>query len=248
MVKLSMFRTIPLAMGLFCGAIALPPQSVQAAVIADSVQDFSDQQGQDGWYYGYYEIPKNQTAFSSIPTSTFQEMKYFDSGQFWEETIDQPNETQYDPSTQYTWTMLNNVMGHPATFPDTENHWAVRRWVSDFAGDVTISGRFGDINSQSNDGTIGYIFLDGAKIYEQATNNFTVFNYSLQQTLAVGSVLDFAINPEGNDLSDSTQFTAQIQTVPPTSVPTPALLPGLIGFGVSVLKKRRERFGQASQA
>jgi hypothetical protein len=68
------------------------------------------------------------------------------------------------------WTSLTADGGHPnginnngATWQPVE-HWAVRRWKSDYDGQVSISGLIADLNSGGGNGVIGQIFVDNKEV------------------------------------------------------------------------------------
>ena len=60
---------IAVAVALFC--VTLSPRFSQAQIVADSVAEHSGVQGQDGWFYGYYDgdsnIPFSQNDFEEFP-------------------------------------------------------------------------------------------------------------------------------------------------------------------------------------
>ncbi len=62
----------------------------------------------------------------------------------------------------------------------------------------------------------------------------------LQFSLVGGEPAGFAI--------DNVRFGTTGQVIPPTAVPTPALLPGLIGLGMGVLRKRKAEAAEGSEA
>ena len=137
-------RSFLLAVTLF--AIAL---STNADSIFDSVAEFSGTQGQDNWYYGYYD-GDNASPFTS---SDFEEMPQFINDNQW--IIHRGDPTGY-------WTTLSASGGHPNGpvgnyYQDTE-HWAVRRWVSDVAGTLQIEGNLSK-SSTFGDGTINNVFV-----------------------------------------------------------------------------------------
>lgn len=213
----------------FPGLGLIAPAQAASVTLADSVADFSGTQGtQPGqWQYGYYQTPNDANSFAP--------MSYDASNAIWEETPNRPASTYNGTDS---WTMLNKTSGHPSSFPNGQR-WAVRRWISNYAGSVTVSGVFGDINVQGN--VLGRILLNG--IQHQSFPSAVLgsdINYSFVATLAQGDRLDLALDPNGPDANDSATFTALIQTNP-TAVPTPALLPGLMAFGAGMIKKRREQ-------
>ncbi|WP_143467640.1 PTPA-CTERM sorting domain-containing protein [Leptolyngbya ohadii] len=47
---------------------------------------------------------------------------------------------------------------------------------------------------------------------------------------------------------DNLRFGTTGQVIPPTEIPTPALLPGLVGMGLAVLRKRKDEENQATES
>lgn len=194
---------------MFLGAQA----SRAAPILADSVTEFSGVQGQNNWYYGYYATPG--------ASSSFTQMAYFDAvggtvggsgGPWWEETTTQ--------GAGATWTLLWATGGHPGGPLISPLHWAVRRWVSEVSGSITISGTLQDADGGGGNGVFGRILVDGVEVYTgrvDAISGPATLAYSIDTVVSVGSVVDFAIDPNGNELYDSTIFTAKIAGVPEPS-------------------------------
>lgn len=202
-----------------------------AAIIADSVQEFSGIQGQDNWTYGYYSDTFNP--------SGFQEMGIFNpvsAPDVWVVDFD-------EPSPIY-WTLLNSIGGHPngTSTPaqrDRVEHWAVRRWTSEVNGLITMSGNIADLDpggGAGSNGVAGRIFVGDAEIFSVTINNgdSVGFDYTAIVNVTIGTTIDFVIDPLfSNDSFDSTRFTAQVEVVP---VPAAVWLfaSGLLGLvGIS---------------
>ena len=92
---------------------------------------------------------------------------------------------------------MTNTGGHPAANgqDDPEVHWAVRRWVSDFDG-RRADQRPVEQRRCSGDGTVGRIFVDGVEVWSELTDGNPV-NFSFDLAISNGSVIDFAIDPDG---------------------------------------------------
>ncbi|MDO8141159.1 MAG: hypothetical protein Q6358_06630, partial [Candidatus Brocadiales bacterium] len=156
-------------------------------IIADSQNEFSGIQGQDNWFYGYYTSCGN--------SSTFTQMTYDTQG-YWEETETQP-----------PWTLLRSSGGNPSA-----DHCAVRRWVSEVNGNITIAGKINKNDISGGDGITGSILVDGAEVWSQyiAYNDSTGVTYEVNATVNVSSLVDFVISPGGSEAYDTSDFTATI--------------------------------------
>lgn len=207
-----------------------PPKLTAGLIVADSVSDFSGTQGQDNWYYGFYD----GDAPAPFSTADFEQMPQF-------------NGTSWFIQDGVFWTSLNATSGHPNGVVTSGGrqpveHWAVRRWMSEVDGLVTISGVFADLNDEGGDGVNVSVIVNGSVVFMQTVSNGqTDTSYSFTTTLSLGSSVDFAIDPLGSDHADRTKFTAMIeaQDAPPV-VPEPSTF-SLMGLGVLTLTVARRR-------
>jgi hypothetical protein len=225
--------TFPFAVAILAAAF---PHLAHAAIIADSVSDFSGTQGQAGWYYGYYTSPFTQ--------STFQQFPYFMPDDWLGNTQDMWEETR---GVGGYYTSLVDEGGHPEGAITTAgrvpvSQWAVRRWVSTVSGNVTIAGALADLDTSAS-GVIGYIILDGNQVWSQTVSNGNNpgpdngISYSITENVQVGSIIDFGISTNGPyDQYDSTYFTATI-----SELPEPASLALFAAGGMCLLGRRRRK-------
>ncbi len=197
------------------------PPSGNPVQIADSVAEFSGNQGSGGWFYGYYvkDADGNSTYeasdFTAFPRGTGNTLN---STNYW-------NGTQWDwPAGNPPWTELTAAGGHPSAENGTAAqpiHWAIRRYVSETNGTIRITGTLAasSVNGTCGDGTIGRIFVDGVEVYQRTVSNLSV-GYSIVVAVNLGSTVDFAIDPGAgnNDFCDATTFTAIIRTAAGNSI------------------------------
>ncbi len=168
------------------------------SVVAGSNTDFSDTQGANNWYYGYFPSG-NVSAFTLLPTYNTQSNQ-------WEHTT-LGSHTALGVGSRYSPNGANNG--------GTEE-WATRRWMSTASGAAEITGHLGKDNpSPLGSGVFGRIYLNHTLIYEHflAGTDFTGVNYAVTATLAVGDILDFAIAPNGIDSFDGSIFSSFISTI-----------------------------------
>ncbi|HKQ36748.1 MAG TPA: lamin tail domain-containing protein [Verrucomicrobiae bacterium] len=194
-----------------------PAPTGVSIVIADSVTEFSGTQGSNNWYYGYWN-KKDDTNFSYQLTDFIQFPRGTDnilsSGNYWNGT-----NWNWPPPADPPWTELTSTGGHPAGAngnPSAAIHWTIRRYVSEAAGTLRLSGTLAASGQSGTcgDGTIGHIFVDGVEVFQRAVFNRSV-GYSILVNASVGSVIDFAIDPGAadNDSCDTTTFTATVRNV-----------------------------------
>jgi len=169
--------------------------SAAKGTLADSVANFSSTQGHAHWLYGYYTSPGKSASFTKFPY--FVNRNWTENPQF--------------PSAP--WTSLSADGGHPNATNSGLVHWAVRRWISQVSGAISISGVYvKETGALGGDGTTGHILVNGKQTWSHnvAGSDAAGVRYAIVARVSVGSVVDFAIDPNSNDLYDSTKFTAVI--------------------------------------
>lgn len=191
----------------FMGAMALAAVAwanpAVGGVLADSYEEYSGVQGQDGWEYGFYdgdvEEPYTPADFEHFPEfGTVESLWYIILG-----------EDAY-------WTIMRQVGGHPNGTTTSENrleveHHAVRRWVSDHDGAVRVTGELLDANSNYGNGVIGRIFLDDTEIWSADIANGEGVKYNFVALVDEGTTIDFVIDPkDDNDWADSSLFFSTV--------------------------------------
>ncbi len=183
-------------------------------VIADSRAEFSEEQGQDNWFYGYYDqrldVEEGDAEYglddfialendgSGVVSVDDETDAWKEWGNYWDSGANKWDLLNNGTVAHGPWTEITQAGGHPGANgqADPSVHWSVRRWISDVEGDVNIDGLLHN-TSASGDGTVGRIFLDGEEVWSEATNGTTV-PVDLDLTLNEGSVIDFAIDPDGS--------------------------------------------------
>jgi hypothetical protein len=190
-----------------------PPSAPR--ILADSVADFSLTQGDYGWYYGSDSGDvadfKQLSRLSVITTFTPPSM---DVWECW------ASETTH-------WTQLFRLGGHPNgtdTSPPSVAvlERAVRRWVSNFAGDVVISGEAAKIDLVDSNGVQALVYVDGVQLFAQtiAGDDGAGVAYEVEASLRVGSNVDFVLDPrDGDDHHDLSRFTGIVTRSDPAALP-----------------------------
>ena len=190
--------------------------------IADSQAEFSEEQGADGWFYGYYDQREDAEAGDGV-YSTDEFIPFLNDGSGF--VLDDPTfdawkdgDNHWDGGkwdllaniapTNGPWTEMTMTGGHPAANAqgDLSVHWAIRRWVSDEEGEFVISGLLNN-GSGNGDGTVGRVLLDGVEIWSAVTDGDST-EVDVPVTLSVGSVLDFVIDPDGTGVYDPADPTS----------------------------------------
>ena len=207
---------ILVSLGFLPGSNSEESTNTTARVIADSVEQFSDKQGANGWSYGYWDQSTDQDYRQE---TDFQLLKHFGddrknglsgrseftTGKLW-----------YLEDGQF-FTSLWAEGGH-ANSPiklgkyAAAKHWAVRRWKSSTTSACTIRGRIGKVMPWGKNWS-GHcrarIIVDGKEVFSEIMDEDGQ-DYSVKVDLEQGSMVDFLIGPEPS--IGVMQFTARIET------------------------------------
>lgn len=187
-----------------------------AALVADSVAEFSGTQGQDGWFYGSYHRTGDRVAgyqpedFLPFPRQEGGHgVSNFWTGGAWDWYAGDP-----------PWIEIGSSFTRPNGSNSGGEQWAIRRWVSAAAGtlQVTWALRKQDPNGS---GVTGRVLHNGAQkdIAIIDGNDVTGVTRSLILTnVSVGDFIDFALAAAGtrnttDDIADGSFFTAKISSV-----------------------------------
>lgn len=219
------------ALATLCGTTVagLGTNPVDTLVIADSLADYGGNQGENGWFYGYYDgdVP------SAFTPDDFELMNVYDEAndRWW-----------VDNGPNGPITLIDSVFMHPnaplgTTEIASDVQWSVRRWVSDINGPVSIDVDMVRGNPEfAGDGIKLHVFVDGLRmlVVDLFANNDAGLSFSLAALVEQGSVIDFAVDPIDNALFDAVRFNAVITS----PVPAPGAL-ALVGLGGLVATRRR---------
>lgn len=176
---------------------------VSAGTIADSVEDFSGEQGLHGWSYGYWDESADPDgvydqagdfrpfpSFGTDPINRLSLRSEFTTGDLW-----------YLEDGRY-YTSLWAEGGHPHGTLDLGSyarakHWVVRRWTSTVDGRIEISGHVGKVMPWGENWTGSCKFLvvaGGERVYEAEVDDGGQ-EYSVSAAVEVGTPVDFLIGP-----------------------------------------------------
>ena len=180
-----------------------------ATVVADSAAEFSGNQGQGGWFYGYHDVTNDTSAPGYNAALDFTPFPGGTSSGAWSETNHWNGSSwDFNPPGAGTgnppWTALGAISVHPNDSVPGGEHHVVRRWVSDVSGAHTLTGSFNNV-SASGDGTTGRVYHDGVEIFSALSNGDSQ-SVNLAVNLSVGDTIDFVVDtgPADNDGSDGT--------------------------------------------
>lgn len=196
------------------------PIDAPARVVADSVAEFSDKQGKNGWYYGYWDRAHDKDG-KYAPGSEFILLEHFGQDSrngLSRNTAFKTGDLWYLSDGQF-YTSLWAKGGHAnssAKLGDYKaaEHWAVRRWISNVSGIVSISGKAGkEMPWGGNWGgeCRALIIVDGETVLSTVMDEHNL-DYMLTVKVQENSVVDFLIAPDPS--IGVVTFTATIQERP----------------------------------
>ena len=194
-----------------------PNDPASPVVVADSVVDWSEtgEQGAGGWYYGYYNISADLD-FIYDPDDFIEFLNdtgpaggaVSPDGNNWTGMIWDLTAAAAGP-----WTTIGREATHPngANSDPFEEHWTMRRWVSDRDANVNLIWHMRKTNLNGA-GVTGYLFVNGEEVdmASIAGRDGTGVTRSVLYALSAGDVVDLALTPIGpnGNTADSSDGSA----------------------------------------
>ncbi len=168
-------------------------------VLANSLEDFSGNQGANGWTYGVY---LGGTLFAPLGNFSLST----DKSAYWSDSYMGLYLTETDQTTSFT--------GYFGATPVA----SVRRWTSNYSGNVQIAGTF-QTEQVGGDGVGAKVVVDGRvlkRVLLGGGNSSTTWKFNLTCAVHQGSTIDFAVDPgSSTDYSyDATAVAATIVSKP----------------------------------
>jgi hypothetical protein len=156
------------------GSASAATPLASGTVLADSARDFSGTQGQGGWSYGDY---------AGGSTTRFEAATIFASNAW---------------SGRYALLAIAEATQHAAIgLNGLGGVAAVRRWTSDYTGNVHVVGSFQDL--RPGGGASGTVLINGRSVVTPpiigAGGGAAVTSFDFVAAVAQGDVIDFAVIP-----------------------------------------------------
>lgn len=178
-------------------------------VLADALSEFQEEQGREGWYYGYW----NESADADGGYDSDRDFSMMELCRYGQERLWQPpgrcGTTRDEPG--YKWTRVGDfALMHPETRPDTE--LPIRRWVSDVSGPARVTLTHW-VSGTTGDGTRALLLLDGRQLWRHdiEPGDRKGVEITLDVDLRVGSVLDQVLHPIGTSADDMTTYSMRVE-------------------------------------
>jgi hypothetical protein len=172
--------------------------------VADSEADFSDTQGENGRWYGYWTAADDPDGRYD-PETDFALMEYCGPN-----TWMAPGTCSLDSMEPgRRWTVnLGNALQHAEVNPYLR--LPVRRWVSDVSGPAHVHAEHSINDGTAGDGTRALLLLDGVEIWRNDADPGTMAEETLEIELEVGSLVEQLLHPRQGQAEDMTHFSITI--------------------------------------
>ncbi len=189
------------------------PLLESGTVAADSIDQFSGVQGQNGWTYGW----SNLTALT-YTTAGFTPFPGGDGQGAWNAATQNWNtaNSQWGASWERGLTTSPNCdLGRDYTLPSLTGGVSspVRRWTSNFSGPAVLSGFFHKV-STGGDATLWQIFVNGTPVLDAdpaaaGMQPYSVLGtlrrFAVPVTLAVDDLVDVVCHANASETSDTSR-------------------------------------------
>lgn len=166
-----------------------------SGLIANSVTEFSGEQGQDNWFYGYRNLTLDEGEEDSYDPNE-------DFIQFGDDDTEWWNGQTWDfPDGNVPWTSIGPQDTHPNGDNNGELHWTVRRWVAEQSAKMSLRWSIRKTNANCGNGVTGGIFVNGQQL-DSATiafNDGVGVERVIEATISQGDFVDFIHSPLGED-------------------------------------------------
>ncbi|MEE3180706.1 MAG: hypothetical protein VX288_02265 [Planctomycetota bacterium] len=183
-----------------------PTDPGSPVVLADSVADWADdgEQGVNNWFYGYYNLTLDDDFFYSEDDLIEFVNDFGPAGGVVSPGGNHWTGAQWDLLGEALgpWTMLGREETHPngGNSEPFEEHWTIRRWVSDRDSVVALIWHMRKTSS-GGDGVTGYLFVNGEEVDTASIAGSDVEGVMRSQVVSLqeGDVVDLALTPIGPD-------------------------------------------------
>lgn len=193
---------------------------------ANSIEQFSGNQGQDGWSYGYRNLTADGGAQDYDPVANFIPFTGGDTGEVWDGTTQQWSGSQWDLNTAAAgpWSELGRENVHPNSSPV---HWVIRRWSASSLSQVTPLGLRYHVrksNTGCGNGVTAGIYINGQQrdvVLIGAADGAGVTR-TFYANVAPSDVVDLILSPRGADGSnadgcDGSNYSLMVDSLLPTT-------------------------------
>jgi hypothetical protein len=195
-------------------AIGFETEASPPLLVADSATEFSGNQGQDNWFYGYYNKTLDGGGGAVYQASNFVAFPKNDGpwavDNFW-------TGVQWDwYAGNPPWIEIGRSNVHPQASSGLEL-WAIRRWVSEVSSTIRVDWFLAKANTAGGDGVTGRIFQNNTQrdsAFITGVNGAGTNRSIIITNVQVGDTIDIALDAGAADGSDGSYMTVRIYALP----------------------------------
>lgn len=192
-------KTIVILAAALTLAAAFP---AQAGIIATSTTEFSGVQGQNGWTYGYREVPAAGASENYDPDRDFIPFAGGDGQGEWNGSTQQWTGTGWKAGD-------GSELTGTSSRPGGSSRWTVRRWQSELTqkGPVSLKWTLAKDDVTCGNGVTGALYLNG-QLADKTTIAFdraTTVTRTFYALLCPADRVDLVLRPLGTDGTDDAQ-------------------------------------------
>jgi hypothetical protein len=170
-------------------------ENPETTAIANSLAQFSENQGQDGWFWGYRNLATDGGAPEYNPDTSFIAF----SPEAW-------TGSQWDLNTEAAapWTELGGNNTHPNGSNNGQEHWTIRRWSAESLTKTTplaLRWHTHKSNTGCGNGVTAALFINGQlkdQVIVAAADGAGV-THVFYANIAPGDDIDLVLSPRGAD-------------------------------------------------
>lgn len=189
---------------------------LKAGVIATSSTEFSGVQGQNGWTYGYRDVPAGGASENYDPVRDFIPFSGGDGQGDWNGTTQQWTGSEWKFHAGADG--IEGGMGSGNAAPGASTRWMVRRWQSTKLtqkGPVSLRWTLAKGDSSCGNGVTGAVYING-QMADQLTIAFdraTILTRTYYALLTPGDMVDLVLRPLGSDGAHDAQCDKALMSV-----------------------------------
>lgn len=213
---------------LSAGFDPLDPNSNPGTIVADSMADFSGEQGKLNWTNGYRNFTQDGAEINYDPIADFIPFVGGDTGGAWDGATQQWDGGKWDLlQGGGPWTEIAREATHPngSNSAPNDEHWPIRRWVANDLGVATPLALTWHIRETNLNGTgvTGSLHLNGVQVdtLALAGGDGVGAIRTFYTNVNPGDTIDLALTPwglnaDGHDGSDGSAYWLRIDSyIPP---------------------------------
>ena len=183
-------------------------------LLADNVAEFSGVQGQDDWFYGYFDKGNDGDGHYDHASEFRLLPDFFPFGSFTTNSAERWSIS----STPTRLTLIEALRQHPGGHAGTgyfpAEEWVIRRWVSEVTSPIHISGSYAGVNTGSKTFEVRH---NGVIVHSDFFTGALTRPLDVHLTVHAGDAIDFIVFATSASINGGTgtHLQAQIHSTAP---------------------------------